>query len=507
MSTGTPKLSLANLPTRGQIDQAGDLFEPRCEIRTTVRHAASGHVLDLAFENVPVHKVLELLDDRGLVPVERAAASQQPLQGETHPRAYLLYLIQKRKRPSAVGAARTVASATGRGATQGSTIVIDCPALPGLSLLLELNSMQEATIQERNTKFCIFCGGQPVNKNQEHIIPQWLIELTGKLTRNIQIGPFWSQEGDSKTFSFNAFKFPACEKCNSFFGKLESATKPIIIKMLRNQGLSARELNLLLMWLDKVRIGLWLGCTQYLDKNFFGVTPKFYIKQRTGRADRMVAIYKSDRTNQGINFVGCNNPIFAIHPSCFTLIINNIMLLNVSSEYMLSRQFGLPFPVDFKTVAGNLSIPDFSCGDELIKLPVVEFDNDEDCTYIYQPMFPEQSYPPRVKELYTTSFVQNMELDPDTGIGIPFFKKNGFIHQYPHKSSTDWLPPTVIENLGSPIKIAIRTLEVQKHLHQKSMAYKTLDSENEIQWMRQFSEFAVHYQERLIQQAVTLLAT
>ena len=75
-------MSIQNFPSRGQVDQAGELFEPRCEIRTTVRHAASGHVLDLAFENVPVDKVLGLLDARGLVPVERAAASQQPVASQ-----------------------------------------------------------------------------------------------------------------------------------------------------------------------------------------------------------------------------------------------------------------------------------------------------------------------------------------------------------------------------------------------------------------------------------------
>ena len=69
-------MSIQNFPNRGQIDQASDLFEPRCEIRTTVRHAASGHVLDLAFENVPVDKVLALLDARGLLPVERGTTSQ-----------------------------------------------------------------------------------------------------------------------------------------------------------------------------------------------------------------------------------------------------------------------------------------------------------------------------------------------------------------------------------------------------------------------------------------------
>lgn len=80
-------MSIQNFPSRNQIDSAGDLFEPRCRIATTVRHAASGHVLELAFENVPVDKVLSLLEARGLVPVERPSASQQPLQGGTHPAA------------------------------------------------------------------------------------------------------------------------------------------------------------------------------------------------------------------------------------------------------------------------------------------------------------------------------------------------------------------------------------------------------------------------------------
>ena len=28
-------------------------------------------------------------------------------------------------------------------------------------------------------KFCVFCGNKPKGKNNEHIIPKWLIEFTG----------------------------------------------------------------------------------------------------------------------------------------------------------------------------------------------------------------------------------------------------------------------------------------------------------------------------------------
>jgi hypothetical protein len=31
----------------------------------------------------------------------------------------------------------------------------------------------------RMDKFCVFCGESPENKNKEHVIPQWLIRMTG----------------------------------------------------------------------------------------------------------------------------------------------------------------------------------------------------------------------------------------------------------------------------------------------------------------------------------------
>jgi hypothetical protein len=43
-----------------------------------------------------------------------------------------------------------------------------------------------ATTYEVN-KVCVFCGEKPTNKTKEHIIPEWLIELTGDINRDFTI--------------------------------------------------------------------------------------------------------------------------------------------------------------------------------------------------------------------------------------------------------------------------------------------------------------------------------
>ena len=37
-------------------------------------------------------------------------------------------------------------------------------------------------------KICVFCGLQPHSKNKEHIIPQWLIKMTGEPNRQANFG-------------------------------------------------------------------------------------------------------------------------------------------------------------------------------------------------------------------------------------------------------------------------------------------------------------------------------
>lgn len=206
-------------------------------------------------------------------------------------------------------------------------------------------------------KFCIFCGEKPKNKNKEHVIPKWLIRMTGEETRNIALGTVITYDeiqkenfldkfiqNNKRQFSINNFTFPSCELCNSEFSKLEENSKMILEKIINEEEINSLEMSIFLDWMDKIRIGIWLAYYT-LDKNPGEIEPKFYIKQRISQYDRILHISKSKESDRkGINFYGVNHHAFVIRPSAFGLSINNYCFINISSNHLLSRRMGFPFP-------------------------------------------------------------------------------------------------------------------------------------------------------------------
>jgi len=186
-------------------------------------------------------------------------------------------------------------------------------------------------------KFCVFCGDKPKEKTKEHIIPKWLIEYTGELKRLIQVG--------EKNFSFDQLTFPACDKCNNDYSELEGKAKNALLKIFNNEELTDIDVNNLLDWFDKVRIGLWLlslKMVNYFPELTDDIEPKFYISQRIRKADRLLNIVKINNTRKGINFVGTVSPQFLLTPSCFGLIINNYFFTNISYNFLFNERLGFP---------------------------------------------------------------------------------------------------------------------------------------------------------------------
>jgi len=107
-------------------------------------------------------------------------------------------------------------------------------------------------------KFCVFCGERPISKTLEHVLPQWLIKLTGDPDRKANFGPNIST-GQVMQFAFDQLKFPACSECNQKFSKLESDTQKIISSLVSGEPLDSGSFCTLFTWFDKVRVGLWLG--------------------------------------------------------------------------------------------------------------------------------------------------------------------------------------------------------------------------------------------------------
>ncbi len=289
-------------------------------------------------------------------------------------------------------------------------------------------------------KFCIFCGNPPDNKNKEHPIPMWLIKATGDPHRVV---PLINSKRPLSTFHF-----PSCTTCNTHYGEsLETSAQQVIMKMLNDEGITDNDTSILLDWLDKVRIGLWLASI-YLGKNsvradpttLHYIEPKFHIDSRIAKRDRMVAIYKTIEKNKDLCFTGTDGWFFIKSPSCFALLVNHIVFFNVSIEFFLSKQLGLPYP-ETRTPQKDGTTKFFVInGTEKISDSIFPFPIDDNCTKIYQPMLGD-IHQELGNKIFDTEYNKNMCIDFKRGIGKPFIEKDGSIIEYPSDPSLIWIPP------------------------------------------------------------------
>jgi hypothetical protein len=235
-------------------------------------------------------------------------------------------------------------------------------------------------------RFCVFCGQPPSDKNREHVLPQWLIELTGPPKRvvNFGVNPLTRKQ---PRFDWGSFVFPACSSCNERFSHLEGAVKPIVARLMERTPITGYEFIKLLDWLDKVRIGLWLGYL-YLHKNAMTISPRFQIESRIGSKDRMAAVYFIETDRKGLGAYGAETICFQMFPSCFSLNLNNLHILNMSWDFMCAARCGFPFPrqmvIDLDT-DGMLECLHFSATHKL-KWPISKQPIIKPVMHIYQPI-------------------------------------------------------------------------------------------------------------------------
>jgi hypothetical protein len=168
----------------------------------------------------------------------------------------------------------------------------------------------------------------------------WLLELTGDPHRKIRI-EFDPDTGADIVRPASTFHFPACKTCNERYGEgLEARAQRIVIELSRRQSLAVGQCYVLLDWLDKVRVGLWLGYNA-LHKDI--IEPHFRIDGRVAKKDR-VAIISVDPNDgfKGFNVGGCDNNVFRTTQAGIYLRINNVRILSVSSDLLIARLAGLP---------------------------------------------------------------------------------------------------------------------------------------------------------------------
>jgi hypothetical protein len=285
---------------------------------------------------------------------------------------------------------------------------------------------------------CVFCGKSPESKSLEHVIPRWLISMTGASDQRVTFGP----DRDTKKireYPFDQFKFPACISCNSSFSILEAEAKTVISALLNEEELTENSFATLLTWFDKVRVGLWLGYLM-LDRNPFEIEPKFHISTRINTSDRLLLIYRASDTKPGLSFAGTFSPCFAHAPSCFGLRINQFFMVNLSDIGLFSRRLGLPF-VKRRWWNDNMEIEaTLTQGLGHIMLPLLRKQYDSTCTEIYQPIISP--------DFRSDEIIQSLYSNPYTSI---FFPPNSFLGKvlilYRHKivpyskvPANSWVP-------------------------------------------------------------------
>ena len=240
-------------------------------------------------------------------------------------------------------------------------------------------------------KFCIFCGGKPKNKTNEHVLPKWLIAMTGDPKRVVNFGVD-PKTGKAPRFDWSSFVFPSCSACNERYSALEGETKEIVKKLVIREAVKANDYVTLLDWLDKVRIGLWLGYS-YLHKNPTGISPTFHIDTRIAAKDRMLAVYTLATDKDGLNAHGAETLCFQTQPSCFSLKVNSIYILNMSWDFMCSARCGFPFP---RTSFINLDLDKdatYECRDfqlsHKVKHPILRTNIIKPSIHLYEPIIQE----------------------------------------------------------------------------------------------------------------------
>lgn len=203
-----------------------------------------------------------------------------------------------------------------------------------------------------DNRLCVFCGKTPDTKTREHVVPYWLLEMTGDPTRVVSFGQNFNKDKAPIRYSWSQYVAPACDTCNNDYADFEARNKYSVEALLRRQALPVSAYVDLLDWLDKVRIGVWL-LRHRIENHPIKITPNFHISSRVAEKDRMLAIYVFDSDNKGINLFGTDSLIFNDMPSCFGLRINDLLLLNVSSDFFCSKGCGLPHPTSMKFLQGG----------------------------------------------------------------------------------------------------------------------------------------------------------
>lgn len=266
-----------------------------------------------------------------------------------------------------------------------------------------------------NDKTCVFCGQPPQDKSKEHVIPRWLLRLTGNEKRTAFFGVRFTGGPDvlaAQRHDFASYTVPACSACNNHYARLEEASKLAVEGIIAQKPITSLEVEALFDWLDKVRVGLWLAGRLRGTNLFRATTPNFHISDRIGSADRWARLTLLPKdVGEGLTYAGVGTPLFGSMPSAFSIRINNLLIQNASSPRIVSRWLGLPYPSinRVRTPDGPLYRTEMEFGKNRLLSGFMEYGKPMRGVEIVQPAYPFKLE--SCERLFRSPYVQDFFYD------------------------------------------------------------------------------------------------
>jgi hypothetical protein len=216
--------------------------------------------------------------------------------------------------------------------------------------------------------------------------------------------------------------------------------------------MTAEEISSLLDWFDKVRVGLWLA-DQRLNGNPFGIEPKFHMTRRVRLRDRALIFIPFNSTEPRLNWITNETSCFHFSPVAFSLVVNNLVCVNISHHSLCDKRLGFPFlQASAMDKNGNIC-GEVVRGTQRMVHPVNLWFSDPQYEVLYQPIF-GQSMQGEAEDLFRSSeYVGSHSIDLDQGIGRVFIQSNSSVRYL----DTRWKPTTKAVEMDHAIKLAART--------------------------------------------------
>ncbi|MCK8781116.1 hypothetical protein M0654_14105 [Rhizobium sp. NTR19] len=218
---------------------------------------------------------------------------------------------------------------------------------------------------------CVFCGEKLFKKNEEHVIPKWAMRETGTTGT---ARPFYAKLHSSRGYirvhePWRKLTVPAHQSCNSEFSQLENLARTALLAIQSGDEVTPRQLGQFADWIDKVRVGFWWWVVSR-SGNPLNVPMTFGIADRLGTKDRLIRVSLLDCTTEGLNILGASSLGFQNQPSAFALRFNNVLVLSVSSDFILAERMGYAYPTHWNHSSDGLIEIELAEGRGAPRIPI-----------------------------------------------------------------------------------------------------------------------------------------